>query len=104
MSLNALGRWEELKSLLRKTMPLARSVFGESNEIMLKMRWTYAQALYKDVGATLDDLREAVTTLEDTERTARRVFGGTHPIVAEIERGLRAARAALRARETPSPR
>ena len=25
-------------------------------------------ALYKDDGATLDDLREAVTTLEETER------------------------------------
>ena len=26
------------------------------------------------------DLHEAVTTLEDTERTARRVLGGAHPI------------------------
>ena len=33
-------------------------------------------ALYQDPRATLDDLREAVTTLEDTERIARRVFGG----------------------------
>ena len=32
-----------------------------------------------DTGATLDDLREAVTTLEELERTARRVFGGAHP-------------------------
>ena len=36
--------------------------------------------LYEDDGATLDDLREAVTTLEDTERTARRVLGGAHPL------------------------
>ena len=68
------------------------------------MRKIYAQMLYQDDGATLDNLRESVTTLENTERTARRVFGGTHPIVVDIERGLRAARAALRARETPSPR
>ena len=39
---------------------------------MLTMRWIYAMALYKDDGATLDDLREAVMTLENTERTARR--------------------------------
>ena len=51
---------------------------------------------------TLDDLREAVTTLEDVERTARRVFGGAHPITAGIELRLREARAALAARETPS--
>ena len=44
-------------------------------------RSSYAEALYKDTGATLDDLREAVTTLEKTERTARRVLGGAHPLV-----------------------
>ena len=54
-------------------------------------------SLYSDAGATLDDLREAVTTLEDTERTARRVLGGAHPITLAIERRLRGARAALRA-------
>ena len=58
-------------------------------------------ALYGDDGATLDDLREAVTTLEDVERTARRVFGGAHPTTTEIEKPLKTARAALRARETP---
>ena len=52
--------------------------------------------------ATLDDLREAVTTLEDAGRIARRVFGGAHPVTGQIEKELREARAALRARETPS--
>ena len=58
-------------------------------------------ALYEDPDATLDELREAVTTLEDIERTARRVLGGVHPLVGTIEGNLRASRAALRARETP---
>jgi hypothetical protein len=58
-------------------------------------RKVYAEALYKDTGATLDDLREAVTTLEDAERIARRVFGGAHPLTVEIENEIRAARAAL---------
>ena len=66
------------------------------------MRKIYAQALYQDPGATLADLREAVETLEDAERTARRVLGGAHPTVVGVERQLRNARAALRARETPS--
>ena len=44
--------------------------------------------LYKDDGATLDDLREAVTTLEETDRTARRVFGGAHPLTVDIEDSL----------------
>ena len=54
-----------------------------------------------DTSATLDDLRQAVTTLEETGRTARRVLGGAHPVVVEMEESLRNARAALRARETP---
>jgi len=65
------------------------------------MRWIYAQSLYRDEGARLDDLREAVTTLEDTTRIARRVLGGAHPTTVGTEVVLREARAALRARETP---
>ena len=52
--------------------------------------------------ATLDDHREAVSTLEDAERIARRVFGRAHPDTAAIEASLQKARAALRARETPA--
>ena len=51
-----------------------------------------------DPDATLDDLREAVAMLEETERTARRVFGNTHPHTKGIVWRLRRARAALRAR------
>ena len=67
------------------------------------MRLMYAVALCNNTGATLDDLREGATTLGDTERIARRVLGGAHPLTERIEDGLRQARAALRARETPSP-
>ena len=67
---------------------------------MLMIRLNYAIALYKDPTATLDDLREAVTTLEETELLARRVLGGVHPFAAEIEKYLRESRAALRARES----
>ena len=68
------------------------------------MRSVYAQSLYRDDQATLDDLRKAVTTLEDVDRIARRVLGGAHPFTADVGLALREARAVLRARETPSPR
>ena len=61
-------------------------------------------ALYRDDSATLGDLREAVTALEEIERIARRVFGGSHPRTVRSEVALRDARAALRARETPQER
>ena len=53
------------------------------------------RALYGDGDATLDDLREAVTTLEETSRTARRVLGGAHPITGVIERSLEEAGSTL---------
>ena len=100
-SLSELQRFEEAKSLLRKKIPVARRVLGGKDRLTLKMRWTYAQSLYLDAGATLDDLREAVTTLEDVEQTARRVLGGANPNTVRIEHSLRNARAELRARDTP---
>ncbi|CAH0379908.1 unnamed protein product, partial [Pelagomonas calceolata] len=96
-----LGCFEEAKALLRQTTPVARRTLGDRDDLTLVMRRAYAQSLYKDTGATLDDLREAVTTLEDAERTARRVLGGAHPDTVGIGHSLQVARAALRARETP---
>ena len=75
---------------------------GESNELTLRMRKVDAIALYKADGATLRDLREAVATLEDTARIARRVFGGNHPLATGIGREIQISRAALDACETPS--
>ena len=96
-----LRRFEEVKSLMRKTMCVAQRVLGEANDLTLKMKKLYAEVLFSDDAATLDDLREAVTTLEETEPIARRVLGGAYPITMGIEKLLRNARAALRARETP---
>ena len=85
------------KHLLRKWIPVARRVLGDSNEITLQLRRTYGEALYKNVDATLDDLREAVEALEDVGRIARRVFGGAHPTTASVECALETSRAMLRA-------
>jgi len=60
------------------------------------MRGVYAVALHRNC-ATLEDQREAVATLEETERAMRRVFGGAHPITMAITGALQRARAALRA-------
>ena len=99
MSLLKVKLFKQAKSLLRKTMPVARRVLGEGHDLTVKLRWIYAEALYEDADATLDDLHEAVTTLEETERIARRVFGGAHPTTEGIEDELQDLRAALRARE-----
>ena len=99
MSLVARLKFEEAKELLRKTTPVARRFLGESHELTLRMRSLYAKALYYDEGATLDDIREAVTKLEDAERIARRVLGRAHPDAVAIKEQLRLTREALRFRE-----
>ena len=101
LSLHNLQRYAEVKSLLRRTIPVTRRVLGDSDEITFSMRWIYGGALFRDASATLDDLREAVTTLEDLARIARRILGGTHPHTTGIEVSLLNARAALVTRGTP---
>ena len=81
-----------------KTESINRVVDDAVGEITLTMRRNYAQALCLDTDPTLDDLSEAVTTLEDVERIARRVLGSAHPDTAWIEQCLQGARAALRLR------
>ena len=102
LSLIDLQRFEEAKVLLRRTVPVAQRVLGADNQLTIRMRSIYARALYMDPAATLDDLREAVMTLEETTCIARRVLGGAHPLTEVTETGLQDARATLRARETPS--
>ena len=99
-SLVALKSYQEGRSIMLKMTPVARRVLGDTDRLTFKMRLNYATTLWMDAGATLDDLREAMTTLEEAERTARRVFGGAHPLTTAMEDNLRQARAALRARET----
>ena len=84
-------------------MPVARRVLGESHEVTLKLLWIHAEMLYKDDSAKRADLRKAVTTLEDSARGARRVYGSSHPFADGCECYLRILRAALAARETPPP-
>ena len=102
LSLVALNKFKEAKSLLRKTIPVARRVLGESHELLIRLGSNYAGALFEDPNATLDDIREAVTSLEDAGRIARRVLGGAHPHTEGFGRNLLEARARLRAREAPS--
>ena len=84
---------------MREMIPVARRVVGESNDFTLKMGLILAEALYRDPDATLDDLREAVMSLERLASTTRRLLGSAHPLAARVEQSLQNARAALSARE-----
>ena len=93
-----MRRFEEARSLLHRAITVARRVHGESHLLSLGMRQFYAKLLYEDTVATLDDLREALNTLEAIRPTARRAAGSAHPLAMGIEAALEQARDALRAR------
>ena len=99
-SLKELAHVEEAKALYRKYMLVSQRVLGDCDHRTLTMKKKFAQTLYEDERATLGDLREAVTTLVETARIARRVLGGAHPVVEDTDRSLRKAQALLRIRET----
>ena len=96
-SLYDLKRYGEAKTLLRKTISVARRVRGDSRELTLKMRWLYAVALHHDPDATLDDVREAVETLESVAPSWKRIFGPAHPETAQVQVAVANARKALAA-------
>ena len=96
-SLLASKRFKEAKSLMRKSIPVARRVIGDNDKLELKMRWTYAVALYEDAGAKLDDLREAVETLKSIASLWKRVFGEAHPETPKVAVALKDARKVLAA-------
>ena len=98
VSLLKAKRFEEGKSLFRRTIPVAQRVLGADNQFTIQMRSIYAGALCLDPAATIDDLRESVKTLEELAPTARRVLGGAHPITVDIEECLQRALAKLGAR------
>ena len=98
-SLKELARLEEARALYRKWMLVSQRVLGDCDHCTLTFKKRFAQTLYEDERATLGDLREAVKTLVETARIARRVLGGAHPDVVGIEGSLRNARTVLRARE-----
>ena len=94
-NLSKLRRYQEAKSLLRRTVPVARRALGEDDRFTLKMRITYARALYKDAAATLDDLREAVETLESVAKSCQQLFGAAHPDTSNVLNVLANARKKL---------
>ena len=103
VQLNALSPWHDVDVGDVGLIEFLGMRAPEEDRVVAEREEQLTMALYADPAATLDDLREAVTTLEDAERIARRVLGGAHPVLAKIANSLRNARAALRAREETQP-
>ena len=99
-SLKHLKRYAEAKSLLRKTVPVARRTLGAEHDYTLNLRDIYGRCLYRDPGASRDDVAEAIEIMDDVQRRARRVFGPGHPNWNTLPQELTAAREKLASFDT----
>ena len=89
----ANGTWLDTTEI-----PSDRSNYGMFTVLAIEAE-EQVQAIILELAAMDAAADEAKTTIEDVERTARRVFGGANPLVVGFERTLRNARAVLVARE-----
>ena len=87
-----LKKYAEARDLLGGRVPVAIQVLGKEHHVTIRLRWFYCQAIYKDADATLGEVREAVTMLEDVAITSRRVFGAEHPTARGCQYALDEAR------------
>ena len=80
---------------------VADRILGREDLVSLRINWLYANSLWGDPDATLDDLVEAEATLKSVERSWRRIIGSAHQDTRDLELSLARARQKLSARETP---
>ena len=85
--LHKLERFEEVKSMMRKTTPVARRVLGAEHTLTLSLSEDlFCATLAGDSSA--EEKREALQMLEDTLGVMRRVFGTAHPDTLHTQKVL----------------
>ena len=86
-SLICNARFTEAIALVNETLPIARRVCGNAHDLTIGLRYLLPRSIVDNPDATIQDLRGAKEEAEDLLRTARRVFGNSHPRV-ELVRHL----------------
>ena len=93
-----LNEYAEVKSLVRTNIPYARRRHGNDHLITTNLLELLSVIIidevqqHRDAADPSEDLREAVTTLEDLCKRGRRIFGATHPQTLKFEKNLKRAR------------
>ena len=78
LSFLRLQRFEEVKALLRRKLPVARRVLGNEHEVTLSIRLDLCRATL-DGESLAEEKREALRMLEEVAGVMRRVMGPAHP-------------------------
>ena len=87
LSLLNLQRFEEVKALLRRKLPVARRVLGNEHEVTLSIRLDLCRATL-DGESLAEEKREALRMLEEVAGVMRRVMGPAHPDTVYAQRAL----------------
>jgi hypothetical protein len=88
----------DAKSFLRGRVLIADRFLGREKMLSLRLRWVYANSLTDSADATIDDLVEAVETLESVAKSWKRVMGERHPETVKVLNASKSAREKLRLR------
>jgi len=74
MELVDCKKWDEARQMQREISPRLRRVLGTEDSRVLASRSAGARILYEHPDASLEEAREAVTSLEKIARTTERVL------------------------------
>ena len=74
MELVDCKKWDEARQMRREFSPRLRRVLGTEDSRVLASRAAGARILYEHPDASLEEAREAVTSLEKIARTTERVL------------------------------
>ena len=84
-------KFAEARSFLRQYASHIQGL-GENHPVTIRARWSYANALQGDPGASMDDLLEAEATLASVLTAWARIMGLQHPETPHLRAALVQAR------------
>ena len=98
-SLMHLGKHSEARSFSAQRIKESKRKFGPDHNTTLMLQQIFAQAIYHDRDASLDDVTRAVDILESLLQKRRQVLGSAHRITADSQKDLDRARLVLAAHQ-----
>ena len=92
---DTLQQFDEARTFLRDRIPEAVRALGKDHGTTLRLERMHAQCLYRNDGASRDDITTAIATLEELYRRITRIYGATHPQARGTQDYLEKARETL---------
>ena len=96
---DTLQQFDEAKAFLLDRIPETIRALGKDHANTFRLQRMYAQCLYKNEGASREDVTAAIATLEELDRKITRIYGASHPQTGATRSRLAEAREKLAERK-----